>query len=107
MAISVRITPILFLAFSFAVAQNDAEIRAEKFHVGLILDLGTSMGKVARTGISLAIEDFYAAHPNYTTRLVLHVRDSMSDDVQAASLPVLQDPSSLLELPRHLPFWSP
>ncbi|CAN6231163.1 unnamed protein product [Urochloa humidicola] len=75
----------LFLAFSSAVAQNVTETKVKEFHIGVVLDLGTTVGKVAHTSISIALEDFYAVHPNYTTRLVLHVRDSMSDDVQAAS----------------------
>ncbi|CAN6272195.1 unnamed protein product [Urochloa humidicola] len=75
----------LFLAFSSVVAQNVTDIKVEEFHIGLVLDLGTTVSKVAHTSISIALEDFYAAHPNYTTRLVLHARDSMSDDVQAAS----------------------
>ncbi|CAL5081553.1 unnamed protein product [Urochloa decumbens] len=85
MATAVSITMFLFLAFRSAVAQNVAESKVKEFHVGVILDLGTTVGKVARTSISIAVEDFYALHPNYTTRLVLHVRDSMSDDVQAAT----------------------
>ena len=75
----------LFLAFISAVAQNVTENKVEEFHVGVVLDLGTTVGKVAHTSILIAIEDFYAVHPNYTTRIVLHVRDSLSDDVQAAS----------------------
>uniref|UniRef100_K3YZ13 Glutamate receptor n=1 Tax=Setaria italica TaxID=4555 RepID=K3YZ13_SETIT len=85
MATGVRIAMFLFLAFSSAVAQNVTESKVQEFHVGVVLDLGTTVGKVAHTSISIAVEDFYAIHPNYTTRLVLHVRDSMSDDVQAAS----------------------
>ncbi|OEL36081.1 Glutamate receptor 2.7, partial [Dichanthelium oligosanthes] len=85
MATTVRITMFLLLAFISVVAQNVTKIKAEEFHVGVVLDLGTTVGKVARTSISIAVEDFYAVHPNYTTRLVLHVRDSKHDDVQAAS----------------------
>lgn len=84
MATGVRITTLVFLAFSTAVAQNVTESKAEEFHVGLVLDLGSTVGKVAHTSISIAVEDFYAVHPNHTTRLVLHVRDSKSDDVLAA-----------------------
>uniref|UniRef100_A0A0A9CEE5 Glutamate receptor n=1 Tax=Arundo donax TaxID=35708 RepID=A0A0A9CEE5_ARUDO len=85
MATAVRITVFLFLAFSSAIARNVTEGKVEEFHVGVVLDLATLVGKVARTSISMAMEDFYAVHRNYTTRLVLHIRDSMSDDVQAAS----------------------
>jgi ionotropic glutamate receptor len=49
------------------------------------LDLDTLIGKIARTGIQMALEDFYAAHKNYSTKLVLHIRDSYGNNVQAAS----------------------
>ncbi|XP_039130206.1 glutamate receptor 2.9-like isoform X1 [Dioscorea cayenensis subsp. rotundata] len=37
------------------------------------------------TSISMAMDEFYAFHSNYTTRLVLHLRDSKNDVVLAAS----------------------
>jgi len=55
------------------------------FHVGVVLDMGTLVGKMGWTSISMAIDDFYALHSNYTSRLVLHPRDSKNDVVQAAA----------------------
>ena len=75
----------LLLILSFSAAQNTAASKADEFHVGVILDLGSLVGKVARTSVLLAVEDFYTAHQNYSTKLVLHIRDSMDSDVQAAS----------------------
>lgn len=57
--------------------------------VGVILDLGSPEGKRCRTSISMAIDDFYAAHRNYTTRIILHTRDSDRDVVEAASAGIL------------------
>ncbi|KQK16906.2 hypothetical protein BRADI_1g31350v3 [Brachypodium distachyon] len=74
----------LLLIVGFGVAQNTTS-KGDEFHVGVILDLGTLAGKVARTSISLAVEDFYSVHRNHRTKLVLHIRDSMGSDVQAAS----------------------
>jgi ionotropic glutamate receptor len=74
----------LLLIVNFGAAQNTTS-KADEFHVGVILNLGSLVGKVAQTSVSLAVEDFYAAHPNYSTKLVLHIRDSMDSDVQAAS----------------------
>jgi ionotropic glutamate receptor len=74
----------LLLIVDFGVAQNTTR-KATEIHVGLILNLDSLVGKVARTSVSLAVEDFYATHPNYSTKLVLHIRDSMASDVQAAS----------------------
>uniref|UniRef100_A0A453KVY3 Receptor ligand binding region domain-containing protein n=1 Tax=Aegilops tauschii subsp. strangulata TaxID=200361 RepID=A0A453KVY3_AEGTS len=76
---------LLLLTINLAVAQNTSREEAQELHVGVILDLGSIVGKMARTSVSLAMEDFYAVHRNYSTKLVLHIRDSMSDDVQAAS----------------------
>ncbi|XP_052181358.1 glutamate receptor 2.9-like [Diospyros lotus] len=58
---------------------------AVEVDVGLILDADTIFGKIANTCISMGLEDFYASHPNYSTRLLLHHRDSKGDVVQAAS----------------------
>uniref|UniRef100_A0A453KW97 Receptor ligand binding region domain-containing protein n=1 Tax=Aegilops tauschii subsp. strangulata TaxID=200361 RepID=A0A453KW97_AEGTS len=84
MEIACRVILLLLLPLNFVVAQN-ASRAAQELHVGVILDLETMVGKIARTSISLAMEDFYAVHHNYSTKLVLHIRDSMRDDVRAAS----------------------
>ncbi|TVU09635.1 hypothetical protein EJB05_43121 [Eragrostis curvula] len=76
---------LLLFVFTFSAAQNVTRSWADEFHVGVILDLGSMVGKVARTSISLAVEDFYAAHQNCSRKLVLHVRESAGNDLQAAS----------------------
>ena len=53
--------------------------------VGVVLDLEASVGRMSRPIISLALEDFYASHVDYRTRLQLHFRDSKEDIVVAAS----------------------
>ena len=75
---------LLLLIVDFGLAQNTTS-KIDEFHVGVILNLGSLVGKVARTSVSLAVEDFYAVHRNYSTKLVLHIRDSMASDVQAAA----------------------
>ncbi|KAJ1289765.1 hypothetical protein BS78_02G189400 [Paspalum vaginatum] len=75
----------LLLIFSFSAAQNTTGSSANEFHFGVILDLGSLVGKVARTSVALALEDFYAAHWNSSRKVVLHFRDSAGSDVQAAS----------------------
>ncbi|KAM0943353.1 putative periplasmic binding protein-like I [Dioscorea sansibarensis] len=55
------------------------------FRVGVVLDSATIVGKMGPTSISMAMDEFYASHSNYTTRLVLHLRDSKNDVVLAAS----------------------
>lgn len=75
----------LLLIFNSTAAQNTTGSSSNEFHVGVILDLGSLVGKVARTSVSLAVKDFYAACQNCSRKLVLHVRDSAGNDVQAAS----------------------
>ncbi|PIN11777.1 Glutamate-gated kainate-type ion channel receptor subunit GluR5 [Handroanthus impetiginosus] len=75
----------LLVFMSFCVAplscQNEAAAKAD---VGVILDFDTAVGKISRTCISMALEDFYAKR-NLSTKIVLHFRDSRSDVVGAAS----------------------
>ncbi|PIA55342.1 hypothetical protein AQUCO_00800233v1 [Aquilegia coerulea] len=52
--------------------------------VGVILDLDTLVGKMMKSSLTMALEDYYSTH-NYTTQLVLHIRDSHGDTVDAAS----------------------
>uniref|UniRef100_A0A0A9H9X1 Uncharacterized protein n=1 Tax=Arundo donax TaxID=35708 RepID=A0A0A9H9X1_ARUDO len=64
-------------------AHISAQGVAGTFNVGVILDLQTLVGKMAHISISMALEDFYAIHRNYCTKLALHIRDSHGDDVEA------------------------
>ncbi|CAD6249187.1 unnamed protein product [Miscanthus lutarioriparius] len=65
-----------------------AAAAAEAVNVGVILDLASVPGKRWRTSTSMAVEDYYAAHANSTTRVVLHFRNSSGDAVAAASAAV-------------------
>lgn len=62
-----------------------AAAAAEAVNVGVILDLASITGKRWRTSITMAVEDYYAAHANSTTRVELHFLDSSGDAVAAAS----------------------
>ncbi|KAF8021687.1 hypothetical protein BT93_G1975 [Corymbia citriodora subsp. variegata] len=61
------------------------KVTAKKIDVGVILDMDTHVGKMSKTCLEMAIQDFYAAHDNYTTRLVLHTRNAMGNAVVATS----------------------
>lgn len=75
---------LLFLGLSFA--QNAAEGEAGTLNVGAILNMRSLLGKMSRTSILMAMEDFYAVHRDYATKLVLHIRDSNGGgNIQAAS----------------------
>ncbi|KAH7858037.1 hypothetical protein Vadar_019379 [Vaccinium darrowii] len=68
-----------------AGAQN-ASTGLKEVDVGVILDLGTILGKMSNTCISMALEDFYASNlQTRTVKIVIHTRDSKDDAVEAAS----------------------
>ena len=71
--------------FSVVTAQPWNNLTSAQFHVGVILDSSTLVGKIGQTSIAMAVEDFYKMHENYRTRLMLHGRDANSDDLQASS----------------------
>lgn len=58
---------------------------ASEIKIGIILDLQTQFSKICLTSINMSLSDFYEDHSNYTTRLAIHVRDSMEDAVQASA----------------------
>ncbi|MQM01377.1 hypothetical protein Taro_034134 [Colocasia esculenta] len=70
---------VLKLSLTLGMATNTTSV-----HVGVILDMGTLLGKMCHTTISMAIDDFYDIHDYYTTRLVIHTRDSEEDEAGAA-----------------------
>ncbi|KAD3338449.1 hypothetical protein E3N88_33970 [Mikania micrantha] len=51
--------------------------------VGIILDMDSWIGKPIHSFITFGITDFYAHNYNYSTRIVLHTRDSKGDPLQA------------------------
>ncbi|GJM98775.1 hypothetical protein PR202_ga15812 [Eleusine coracana subsp. coracana] len=53
--------------------------------VGLIVDAASPVGKIANTTIPMALDDFYAAYPNSSTRVQVLTHDSGGDVVAAAS----------------------
>ncbi|XP_058113310.1 glutamate receptor 2.7-like [Magnolia sinica] len=76
----------LSLCHGSAVAQINGPGNATvPVHVGVVLDLESWVGKMSMSCIFMAVSDFYATHSYYTTRLVLHTRDSKNDTVAAAS----------------------
>ncbi|KAG6501051.1 glutamate receptor 2.7-like isoform X1 [Zingiber officinale] len=80
-----------FFFFLLWFAGDDAVVWAAQpraVDVGVILNAGTMAGKRSQTSISMAVDDFYAGHSNYTTRVALHVRDSGGGVVAAASAAV-------------------
>ncbi|XP_047962196.1 glutamate receptor 2.7-like [Salvia hispanica] len=74
---------LLFMCFCIGPSTG-FNATAAKANVGVVLDLDTTLGKICKTCISMAIEDFYS-NRDYNTMIEPHFRDSRSDLVTAAS----------------------
>ncbi|KAJ8634669.1 hypothetical protein MRB53_008936 [Persea americana] len=74
----------LIIGRYLAVAHNNS-LNKTVFDVGIVLDLKTPPGNMSKICISMALDDFYAIHDNFTTELKIHWRDSNEDSVDAAS----------------------
>ncbi|KAG6395592.1 hypothetical protein SASPL_141715 [Salvia splendens] len=74
---------LLFMCFCVGPSSG-FNATAAKANVGVVLDLDTTLGKICKTCISMAIEDFYS-NLDYNTMIEPHFRDSRSDVVIAAS----------------------
>lgn len=59
--------------------------RVVQVKVGLLLDLSQTTGKIGFSCINMSLSDFYASHSHYNTRILLHVRDSQTSVITAAS----------------------
>ncbi|KAI5344578.1 hypothetical protein L3X38_012455 [Prunus dulcis] len=77
----------LFSLVGLLCAEIDGSpnIVVEEVHVGVILDMGSREGKIILSCISTALSDFYHLHNNYSTRVILHTRDSKGKALHALS----------------------
>lgn len=75
--------PCLTLALLVLLSSSSTAV-ASSLRVGVVLDLTSDVGKKSLTSINMALDDFYAAHANATSRVDLRVRDSRGNVVTAA-----------------------
>ncbi|KAF5201304.1 hypothetical protein FRX31_009110, partial [Thalictrum thalictroides] len=84
-------TPLILCFYCYVFVANLAKANnnsqnqgVTNYHVGVVLDMDSDIGKIGWNCIQIALSDFYSAHNNYKTNLSLHLRDSQGDNVQAA-----------------------
>ncbi|GKF80065.1 hypothetical protein Tco_0235633, partial [Tanacetum coccineum] len=53
--------------------------------VGVILDMGSWVGKTVHSCMTMALSDFYTVNNHYKTRTVLHSRDTRREPLHALS----------------------
>ncbi|KAL6656051.1 hypothetical protein ACP70R_006877 [Stipagrostis hirtigluma subsp. patula] len=81
-----RLFLLLFLGLaSLLQSTSRAQPPAANVTVGLIIDAGSPVGRIASTTIPMALDDFYAAFPNSSARVRVLTHDSGGDVVAAAS----------------------
>ncbi|PQM37471.1 glutamate receptor 1.4-like [Prunus yedoensis var. nudiflora] len=79
------VTLFSLLGLLCAEIDGSPNIVVEEVHVGVILDMGSREGKIILSCISTALSDFYHLHNNYSTRVILHTRDSKGKPLHALS----------------------
>ncbi|PQP98513.1 glutamate receptor 1.3 [Prunus yedoensis var. nudiflora] len=77
------VTLFSLLGLLCAEIDGSPNIVVEEVHVGVILDMGSREGKIILSCISTALSDFYHLHNNYSTRVILHTRDSKGKPLHA------------------------
>jgi len=83
---------LLALLFFFLLFVLSPKARAanRSVDVGVILHMSSWIGNISWSCMPMALDDFYAKHPNYTTRLNLHLRDSGNSSFGAAEAGIFQ-----------------
>ncbi|CAI9761043.1 unnamed protein product [Fraxinus pennsylvanica] len=73
-----------FCAANFISSPSD-HYSAEEIGVGVIVDMGSWVGKTIHACISMSISDFYELNGHYRTRIILDARDSRGKPLRALS----------------------
>ncbi|CAL2233610.1 unnamed protein product [Prunus armeniaca] len=78
---------LFFFSWIFNMAAAAAAVENTKIpvNVGVVVDLDAPSGKTYLSCIKMALQDFYASHAHFNTRLVLHTRNSNQTVVGAAA----------------------
>ncbi|KAL8488784.1 hypothetical protein ACS0TY_024912 [Phlomoides rotata] len=76
----------LFVLFFFCVDRCHSETNNESSEesrflsvpIGVVLDRKSMLGSMADVCMKMGVSDFYSGHPNYTSRLQLHIKNAHS-----------------------------
>ncbi|KAL6227946.1 hypothetical protein ACLB2K_001900 [Fragaria x ananassa] len=74
------------LLFFFLICSSFSTSAPVNYNVGVVLDFDAWDGKIWLSCINMALSDLYASHPDYTTRLLLHQRNSPPDNVEVQAI---------------------
>ncbi|GJX58160.1 hypothetical protein Tco_0289550 [Tanacetum coccineum] len=83
----VSITSSVML-YPYLICSKAQELSYKEIPVGVILDMGSWVGKIVHSCMTMALSDFYTVNNHYKTRIVLHTRDTHGEPLHAPSAEV-------------------
>ncbi|GKF36734.1 hypothetical protein Tco_0113492, partial [Tanacetum coccineum] len=77
---------LILMTLCFLTHSKAQEVSAYyEILVGVIVDMGSWVGKIVHSCISKAVSDFYTVNSHYQTRIVLHNKDTSGEPLHALS----------------------
>ncbi|KAK1412689.1 hypothetical protein QVD17_34134 [Tagetes erecta] len=76
---------LMMLSFQTVVTAHEEFQSHKEMQVGVILDMGSEVGKVIYRCITMALSEFYKANPHYRTQIVFNIRDTKGEPLMALS----------------------
>ncbi|XP_015884528.3 glutamate receptor 2.8 [Ziziphus jujuba] len=80
----VRLVVSLIVCMRICLATEESSTMKIPINIGTIVNMDSWVGKVGLSCLNMALSDFYSSHPQYKTRLFLHINDTNTDVVHAA-----------------------
>ncbi|KAJ9565021.1 hypothetical protein OSB04_000987 [Centaurea solstitialis] len=76
---------LMLMLLCFQLHSKAQDQSYEEIGVGVILDMGSEVGRTVHSCIKMALFDFYTINSRYKTRIVLHDRDSHGEPLHVLS----------------------
>ena len=80
-------TTLLFLMVMLVCFQIQSKAQEDltykEIPVGVILDMGSWVGKTVHSCITITLSEFYKVNSHYQTRIVVHNRDTQGETLHA------------------------
>ncbi|PWA35082.1 Extracellular ligand-binding receptor [Artemisia annua] len=76
---------LILMLFCFQLPIKAQDDPSYEIPVGVILDMGSWVGKTVHSCITMTLSDFYTVNNRYKTRIILHGRDTHGEPLHALS----------------------
>ncbi|KAH7523909.1 hypothetical protein FEM48_Zijuj06G0062100 [Ziziphus jujuba var. spinosa] len=98
----VRLVVSLIVCMRICLATEESSTMKIPINIGTIVNMDSWVGKVGLSCLNMALSDFYSSHPQYKTRLFLHINDTNTDVVHAA-FAVINSMQGVIGIKTHEP----